>query len=280
MGDLAYVNGRFIDLADAMVPVEDRGLQFGDGVYEVIRTYGGRSFQVDAHLARLAQSAAAIGLMVPDVLRQFPALIDEGIRRAAYPECKVYIQITRGVAPRDHAFPTRVAPTVVMTFRLMRPLDPMLAAEGVTAMTTEDLRWGRCDIKSLNLLANVLARQWALERGAFEALLVRNGRITEGTVSNVMLVRQRGLRTASIGPEILAGVTRHLVLELARKEGLSIREEAVTLNELRAADEVFLTGTTVEVLPVIKVDETVIGDGRPGPISRLLQQRFQEAVLS
>ncbi|MEX5213823.1 MAG: D-amino-acid transaminase [Nitrospiraceae bacterium] len=280
MGDLAYVNGRFIDLADAMVPVEDRGLQFGDGVYEVIRTYGGRSFQVDAHLARLAQSAAAIGLMVPDVLRQFPALIDEGIRRAAYPECKVYIQITRGVAPRDHAFPTRVAPTVVMTFRLMRPLDPVLAAEGVTAVTTEDLRWGRCDIKSLNLLANVLARQWALERGAFEALLVRNGRITEGTVSNVMLVRQRGLRTASIGPEILAGVTRHLVLELARKEGLSIREEAVTLNELRAADEVFLTGTTVEVLPVIKVDETVIGDGRPGPISRLLQQRFQEAVLS
>ncbi|MGE3154130.1 MAG: D-amino-acid transaminase [Nitrospiraceae bacterium] len=280
MGDLAYVNGRFMDLADAMVPVEDRGLQFGDGVYEVIRTYGRQSFQVDAHLARLTQSAAAIGLMVPEVMRQFPALIDEGVRRAGYPECKVYLQITRGVAPRDHAFPARVAPTVVMTFRLMRPLDPMLAAEGVTAMTTEDLRWGRCDIKSLNLLANVLARQGALERGAFEALLVRNGRITEGTVSNVMLVRQGGLRTAPIGPEILAGITRHLVLELARKEGLPLREDAITLDELRTADEVFLTGTTVEVLPVVKVDETVIGSGRPGPISRLLQQRFQEAVLS
>lgn len=190
MGDVAYVNGRFMDLADATVPVEDRGLQFGDGVYEVIRTYRGRPFQVEAHLARLAQSAAAIGLALPEAARQFPALIDEGIRRAAYPDCKVYLQITRGVAPRDHAFPGRVAPTVIMTFRLMRPLDPALAANGVAVVMADDIRWGRCDIKSVNLLANVLARQRALEAGAFEALLVRGGRITEGAVSNVMVVRQ------------------------------------------------------------------------------------------
>jgi D-alanine transaminase len=280
MGDLAYVNGRFMELADATVPVEDRGLQFGDGVYEVIRTYRGRPFQVEAHLARLAQSAAAIGLTLPEAVRQFPALIDEGIRRAAFPDCKVYLQITRGVAPRDHAFPAHVAPTVIMTFRLMRPLDPALAAEGVAVVTTDDIRWGRCDIKSVNLLANVLARQRALEVGAFEALLVRSGRITEGAVSNVIVVREGGLHTAPVGPEILAGVTRHLVLELARKQGLPIREEAITLDQLRSADEVFLTGTTVEVLPVVKVDATVIGSGRPGPISRLLQHRFQEAALS
>lgn len=279
MGDVAYVNGRFMDLADATVPVEDRGLQFGDGVYEVIRTYRGRPFQVEAHLARLAQSAAAIGLALPEAARQFPALIDEGIRRAAYPDCKVYLQITRGVAPRDHAFPGRVAPTVIMTFRLMRPLDPALAANGVAVVMADDIRWGRCDIKSVNLLANVLARQRALEAGAFEALLVRGGRITEGAVSNVMVVRQGGLRTAPVGPEILAGVTRHLVLELARKEGLPIKEEAVTRDELRLADEVFLTGTTVEVLPVVTVDAMVIGSGCPGPISRLLQQRFQEVAL-
>jgi D-alanine transaminase len=126
----------------------------------------------------------------------------------------------------------------------------------------------------------VLARQWALEAGVFEALLVRRGRITEGAVSNVMVVRQGGLHTAPVGPEILAGVTRHLVLELARKEGLPIREEAVALDQLRSADEVFLTGTTVEVLPVVRVDGTMIGNGRPGPISQLLQQRFQEAVLA
>jgi D-alanine transaminase len=280
MGDVAYVNGRFMQLADATVPVEDRGLQFGDGVYEVIRTYRGRPFQVEAHLARLAQSAAAIGLLLPEVVRQFPALIDEGIGRAAYPDCKVYLQITRGVAPRDHAFPAHVAPTVIMTFRLMRPLDPALAAEGVAVVTTDDIRWGRCDIKSVNLLANVLARQRALEVGAFEALLVRRGRITEGAVSNAMVVRQGSLHTAPVGPEILAGVTRHLVLELARKQGLPTREEAITLDELRSADEVFLTGTTVEVLPVVKVDATVIGSGRPGPVSRLLQQRFHETALS
>lgn len=280
MGDLAFVNGHFMDLADAMVPVEDRGLQFGDGVYEVIRTYRGRPFQVDAHLARLAQSAEAIGLPLPDTVRQFPSLIDEGIRRAAFPDCKVYLQITRGVAPRDHAFPAKVSPTVILTFRLMRPLDPSRMAEGVTVVTTDDIRWGRCDIKSVNLLANVLARQRALEAGAFESLFVRGGRITEGAVSNVMVVRRGCVHTAPIGPEILAGVTRHLVLELARKEDLTIKEEAVSLGELRSADEVFLTGTTVEILPVVKVDSTVIGSGLPGPISRLLQQRFQKAALS
>jgi len=278
MPDIAYVNGRFGPLADAVVSVEDRGFQFGDGVYEVIRTYRGQPFAVEAHLQRLERSAQALQLSPGQTPAQWTSLIYEGLRLSQFPETKVYLQVTRGRAPRDHPFPNDLAPTMVLTFRELRPLEASIPHVGVKAITIEDIRWGRCDIKSVNLLANVLARQRAKEVGAFEAILVREGLVTEGSVSNVAVVRQGGIQTAPEGHRILSGVTRAMVMELAKKEGIPVSEAFVSREDMLTASEVFLTGTTVEVLPVVRVDGQMIGDGAPGAVSRLLSARWNALV--
>lgn len=275
MPDVGFVNGRFLPLAEATVSVEDRGFQFGDGVYEVIRTYRGQPFQLDAHLTRFKRSAEAIELMLPWDLSQWAMYVREGIARSGYPESKVYLQLTRGVAPRDHAFPESAKPTAVMTVREMKPLAPAVQKAGVSVITMDDWRWGRCDIKSVNLLPNVMARQKAKQAGAFEAVFVRQGRVTEGAVSNVMIVRSGRVLTAPESDQILSGVTRTLVLELARKEGLPVEERFVTREDLLRADEVFLTGTTIEVLPVVRVDGKPVGTGTPGPVTQQLQAAFR-----
>jgi D-alanine transaminase len=264
-------------LAEAKVSIEDRGFQFGDGVYEVIRTYKGRPFSLDAHLARLDRSATALELTQPYSRAEWTDHILEGITRAAYPEAKIYLQVTRGVAPRDHAYSEEATPTVVMTVREFHPLERSIQATGVDAMTTEDIRWGRCDIKSVNLLANVLARQQVKQARVFEAILVDAGLVTEGAVSNVMVVKGTVV-TAPEGSRILSGVTRAVVLGLALSEGLPIQERFVSQADLYGADEIFLTGTTVEVLAVIRVDGKVIGDGRPGPITQRLAAGFTSRV--
>lgn len=281
MPDIGFVNGRFHPLEEATVSVEDRGFQFGDGVYEVIRTYRGKPFHLDAHLARLERSARAIELPLPWNIQQWAAYVHDGIVRSGYPESKVYLQLTRGAAPRDHAFPASAKPTAVMTVREMKPMDPAVRASGVAVMTMDDWRWGRCDIKSVNLLPNVMARQKAKQAGVFEAVFIRNGQVTEGAVSNVMVVKAGRVLTAPEGERILSGVTRMLVLELIRKEGLPVEERFVTLDELLRADEIFLTSTTVEVLPVIRVDGQAIGpggSGKPGPVTLKLQAAFQRLV--
>ena len=278
MPNVAFINGTFVPMAEAKVSIEDRGFQFGDGVYEVIRTYKGRPFELEAHLARLDRSATALDLKQPYSHDDWTRHILEGIRRAAYPESKIYVQITRGVAPRDHAYSDDATPTVVMTVREFHPLDRSVQVAGVEAITTEDIRWGRCDIKSVNLLANVLARQQVKEAQVFEAILVNEGLVTEGAVSNVMVVQGGTVVTAPQGPRILSGVTRTVVLDLARSEGLSVQERFVSQADLYEADEVFLTGTTVEVLAVIRVDGKIIGDGRPGPIAQRLAARFTSRV--
>lgn len=278
MPNVAFLNGAFVPLAEAKVSIEDRGFQFGDGVYEVIRTYTGRPFALEAHLARLDRSAAALDLIQPYSHAEWTDHILEGIRRAAFPEAKIYIQLSRGVAPRDHAYSTELTPTVVMTVREFHPLDRSMQAAGVDALTTEDIRWGRCDIKSVNLLANVLARQQVKQAQVFEAILVRAGLVTEGAVSTVMVVRSGTVMTAPEGPHILSGVTRAVVLDLARTEGIPIQERFVSQADLYGADEVFLTGTTVEVLAVVRIDGKVIGDGRPGPITQRLASGFTNRV--
>ncbi|MEO6544167.1 MAG: D-amino-acid transaminase [Nitrospiraceae bacterium] len=278
MPDVAFINGSFVPLAEAKISIDDRGVQFGDGVYEVIRTYNGRPFALEAHWARLERSAAALDLTQPYSRTEWTRHVLEGVRRAAYPEAKIYIQLSRGAAPRDHVYPAQVAPTVVMTVREFHPLDKSVQAAGVEAMTIEDIRWGRCDIKSLNLLANVLARQQAKQAHVFEAILIKEGLVTEGAVSNVMVVRSGVVMTAPEGPHILSGVTRAVVLELARNEGLPIHERGISQAELYRADEVFLTGTTVEVLAVVRVDGNAIGDGRPGPITQRLAAGFTRLV--
>jgi D-alanine transaminase len=275
VADTAFINGRFLPMADASVSIDDRGFQFGDGVYEVIRTYGGRPFKLEAHLRRLNRSAECLRLRQPYSIDQWERFIAEGLRLADFPESKIYVQVTRGVAPRDHAYPPDVQPTVLMTIRELHPLSSAVQATGVEAMTVEDIRWGRCDIKSLNLLPNVLARQQAKEAGVFEAILTRNGEVTEGSVSNVVLVLNRTLITAPEGYRILSGVTREVVLALARHERFEVQERYPSREQLYGAGEVFLTGTTVEVLPVVRIDGKPIGSGEAGPVTRDLIKRFR-----
>jgi D-alanine transaminase len=272
--ETAFLNGRFLPLAEATVSIEDRGFQFGDGVYEVIRTYRGRPFKLDAHLARLDRSAQAIDLRQPYPFERWVEYVTEGLRLGDFPETKIYVQITRGTAPRDHAYAPDLQPTVLMTFRELQPLNAIVQSTGVPAMTMKDIRWGRSDIKSINLLANVLARQQAKKRGVFESILVRDGQVTEGAVSNVFIVQDGKLITAPEGGWILSGVTRQVVLELARHEGLTVQERYCSEQELLGATEVFLTGTTVEVLGVVHIDGKQIGTGQPGPLTRSLAKRF------
>lgn len=274
MPDIGFVNGRFHPLEETLVSVEDRGFQFGDGVYEVIRTYGGKPFQLEAHLDRLERSARAIELPMPLAPSEWKSSVDDGLRLAGYPESKIYIQLTRGVAPREHAFPPSVAPTAIMTVRELGQPNPALQLQGVAVITVEDQRWGRCDIKSLNLLPNVLAREQARRAGVFEAVFVRHGQLLEGAISNVILVRDGALLTAPEGDRILSGVTRGIVLELARKEGLSVQERTVLVEDLTHADEVFLTGTTIEIMPVVRVNEGTVATGNPGEVTRFLNSRF------
>jgi D-alanine transaminase len=280
MPDVGFLNGAFMPLDDVKVSIEDRGFQFGDGVYEVVRTYGGVPFQLDAHLERLERSARAIHLSMPGRSMGWKDWVLEGIKRSGYSECKVYLQVTRGTAPRDHLFPSGVAPTIVMSVREMRALDPALRRRGVAVVTMEDLRWGRCDIKSIALLPNVLARQHASEAGAFEAVLVRQGMVTEGAVSNVMIVRDGRVITPPEGAHILSGVTRQLVVDQAREAGIPVEERSIGLDEFRQAEEVFLTGTTVEVLSVVRIDDATVGSGYPGRLTERLSSLFKEGIAS
>lgn len=274
MPDIAFVNGRFVPWREATISIDDRGFQFGDGVYEVIRTYRGTPFELAAHLGRLDRSARELSLSQPYSRSQWAQWIRQGLSHAGYQDAKVYIQITRGVAPRDHGFPSDTAPTVVMTIRELHPLALQTRQDGVTARTCDDLRWGRCDIKSVNLLANVLAREEAKKAGVFESILVKDGLVTEGSISNVMAVQAGAIVTAPEGSRILSGVTRTVVLGLAEKEGIPVQERFVPIDSLYAADEVFLTGTTLEVLGVVRVDGKTIGSGRPGPITKTLAARW------
>lgn len=274
MPDIAFVNGRFLPWSEATVSIDDRGFQFGDAVYEVIRTYRGVPFELAAHLGRLDRSATALCLSQPYTRGQWAQWIQQGLSLAGYQEAKIYIQITRGVAPRDHAFPSHTAPTVVMTIREFHAVALQIREEGVTARTYEDLRWGRCDIKSVNLLANVLAREAAKQAGVFEAILVKDGLVTEGSVSNVMAVQSGVVVTAPEGPRILSGVTRTVALGLAKQEGIPVEERFLPVESLYTSDEVFLTGTTLEILGVVRVDGKTIGSGRPGPITKTLAARW------
>lgn len=274
MPDIAFLNGRFVPWHEATVSIEDRGFQFGDGIYEVVRAYHGRPFELDAHLRRLDRSAKELSLVLPYSHADWKEWIERGLKQAGYSESKVYIQLTRGAAPRDHAFPDHPTVTTVMTIRELHPLPEKTRTAGVAARTVDDLRWGRCDIKSINLLPNVLAREEAKQAGVFEAILVKDGLVTEGSVSNVMAVQGGTLITAPEGPRILSGVTRSVVLDLAKKEGRPIRERFLSVPELYAADEVFLTGTTVEVLSVVRIDGRPIGGGVPGPITKNLAARW------
>ena len=280
MPNIAYVNGQYSPLEQATISIEDRGFQFGDGVYEVVRTYGGVPFRLYDHLLRLESSAKAVSIPIPISRTEWEALIREGVHRSRYAACLVYIQLTRGVAPRAHLFPSTAKPTVVMTFREIPESGVALQRQGIPAVTLPDLRWGRCSIKSLNLLANVLAKQEARDAGAMEAILVKDGLVTEGCSSNVCLVRDGKIITPPLSDQLLAGVTRAVVLDLARKNGIVVDERDVPQEELTRADELFLIGTTIEVLPVSTLNGVPVGDHVPGTVTKAVSEAFERCILS
>lgn len=273
---IAYLNGRYLPVEQACVPVLDRGFLFGDGVYEVIPVYAGRPLRLEQHLARLERSLAEVRIENPHARAEWHALLGELVARNAGGDLSVYLQVTRGVAKRDHAFPAGVAPTVFAMANPLAPVPTQMLTEGVVAVTRPDPRWQRCDIKAITLLANVLMRQEAVEAGAVEAVLIRDGLAVEGAASNLFAVQGEVLITPPNGPSLLPGVTRDLVLELARGAGLAVREQDVPERLLRTCAELLLTSSTKEILPVTRLDGAPVGGGRPGGVFRRLHGLYQD----
>lgn len=256
-----YLNGEFLPQAQAMVPAMDRGFLFGDGVYEVIPVFGGRCFRPDQHLDRLDYSLRATRIAQPLTRPQWLVLFEQLIAENGGGDQAIYLQVTRGVAAnREHRFPPDVAPTVFALTRVIAH-PPETPPAPVDCVVVDDIRWSRCDIKTTSLLGGVMMTQQAYDAGAREAILLRDGFIQEGASSNVFAVVDGRLWTAPVGHFILAGITRDLVLELARRHGLPVREEPLPLTEFRRASEVWITSSTREIVPVAQVDGNPVGDG-------------------
>lgn len=276
---LAYLNGHFLPRSSASISVDDRGFVFGDGVYEVWRAVGGTLFESDKHLARLQRGLDQLSIARPDlasserlhsVARRL--LTDSDLLQG---DATFYVEITRGVAPRTHHFPANpVSPTVFATVnRLVTSED--LRERGAACITIPDVRWLRCDIKSIQLLPNVLAKQAAAAAGAIEAIMVRDGVVTEGSHTNVVGVLDGELRTHPTNHLILAGVTRGLVLGIARSLNMPVREQALAEHDAARVSELFLVGTTTDVMPVVRLNDAIIGGGKPGPFARRLQTELR-----
>lgn len=274
---LGYFNGKYIDLNEKVVPIDERAHQFGDGVYEMIRIYNGTPFMLEEHLERLIRSAKEIKLALTENIDDFTNLVSTGVEKSGLQNCYVYIQITRGIAPRNHLFPN-VPVSIAMTIRELNAVSTEMRENGVTAITHPDERWANCYIKSLNLLPNVLAKQVAHEAGGFEAILIKDGYVTEGTSSNVFIVKDGAVITAPLTKQILPGITRIAVEKVAARLNIPFVEKYFTREELLEADEAFVTSTGVEILPVVKVDDKEIGTGRPGEVSTRLFAGFQTLV--
>lgn len=273
---ITYLNGEFVALKDARVSVLDRGFIFGDGVYEVIPAYNRTLFRLPGHLARLRGCLSGVGMVNPHSDAQWEALMREVIARNPDEDQALYLQVTRGLAKRDHAFPVGVTPTVfIMSSKLSTPSAEAIR-EGVSAMTFPDNRWLRCDIKSTSLLPNILLRQAAVEAGCAEAVMLRDGFLTEGAASNIFVVKKGVLLTPPKNNLLLSGITYDVILDLAKDLGIPIEVRNVTEAEVRSADELWLASSTREVLAITKLDGAPVGQGKPGDRFRQLHQRFQE----
>ena len=278
MSRLAYVNGRFLRQAEAGVSIEDRGYQLGDGIYEVWAVMDGRLADAEGHFARLERSLGELRMAMPMSRAALTVALRETLRRNRVRHGIVYLQVTRGVARRDHAFPNPpVKPTVVITARSTSvAAAEAKAAKGVGVITTPENRWGRCDIKTVDLLPNVLAKQAAKDRGAFEAWFVdQDGLVTEGASSNAWIVDRDGvLRTRDLGANILRGVTRLSLIDLARQSGYRVEERPFTVEEAKAAREAFLTGAGALVMPIVSIDGEPVANGHPGEVARTLRAAY------
>jgi D-alanine transaminase len=274
----AILNGEMIERSEAKVDVEDRGYQFGDGVYEVIRVYNGKLFTAAEHLNRFVKSSESIGITLPYTQEQLTKLLEELIVKNNLQEGTIYMQITRGISPRNHAFPTEnVMPSLVAyTKEVTRPVENLKT--GVKTILTEDIRWLRCDIKSLNLLGNLLAKQKAAVAGCFEAIQHRSEDVTEGSSSNIFIVKKGIVITHQSDNLILKGITKDVILQVCASNNIEVEERTFTLDELADADEVFLSSTTAEVMPIIEVDGKNVVAGFPGPVTRRLQELFEQEI--
>lgn len=276
---LVWIDGDLTTFDAAVVPLEDRGFMFADGVYEVLRAYDGRLFEVPMHLERLAGSASGIELTLPEPLAAYGERAVWLLAQSGLSDAEIYIQITRGAARRNHLFPANVAPRQVMWARPMRKLAPSLWEQGAAAIGLPDERWARCHLKTISLLPNVLAKEAAHRAGALEALLVRDGRLTEGSASNAFLVAGGRLITPVADRRILDGVTRRVVLQLAHEAGLVVEEREVPWIEVTLAEEIFVTSTTMELMPITRLDGQPVGAGVPGPVYRQLAAAFKARSL-
>lgn len=273
------LNGEMMERSEAVIDMEDRGYQFGDGVYEVIRVYDGNLFTGEEHIERLFASAGKIKLDIPFSRDKVLSLARQLVKENGVMLGTVYMQVTRGTASRSHIFPDPSTTKGVFSAYTTEAPRPEKALEnGVAAITEDDIRWLRCDIKSLNLLPNVLAKQEASGQGCYEAILHRSGTITEGSSSNVYIVKDGTVITHPATNLILNGITRQVTLKLCAENNIPFSEKEYSLEELRQADEVFLTSTTSEIMPIVKVDGSQVGEGIPGPVTRKLQLLFQEEV--
>jgi D-alanine transaminase len=275
MAQIVHLNGSFLPLDEARVPVLDRGFIFGDGVYEVIPVYDREPFYLEAHLARLARSLAAIRLANPHTDADWTTLVRETIARNGPEHQAVYLQVTRGVAPRDHTFPKDATPTVFLMASPLKPIPPEQLEHGVAAVSFADNRWLRCDIKTTSLIANVLLRQAASEAGAAECVLFRDGKLTEGSASNIFAVRSGVLLAPPKANLILPGITYDVTLEIAARGGIPTEVREVSEAETRSADELWLSSSTREVLAITMLDGAAVGTGCPGPVFRRMHALFQ-----
>jgi D-alanine transaminase len=277
MSRIAYVNGRYLPLADATIAIEDRGLQFGDAVYEVWALRDGRLLDEEGHYERLARSQAALNFPAPVTRGQVAAVVAETVRRNRVTDGLVYLQVSRGTAPRDHVAPKGIRPNMIVTVRRKDWAGPdAAAARGISVITVPDIRWGRVDIKTVNLLPNTLAKQAALDAGAQDAWLVdREGLITESTAQNAWIVTSDGsLVTRPLGHDILPGITRATVRALAEALQIKVEERCFGVAEAKAASEAFISSATSFVTPVISIDGAAVGTGKPGPVAARLRAAY------
>lgn len=276
MPKISYVNGQYVNHLYASVHIEDRGYQFSDGIYEVIAIENHTLIDGEGHLARLERSLRELCIPMPMPRAAMECIIRELLRRNRRRDGCIYIQVTRGVAKRDHPFPKQVEPSLVMTLSPPKKPSAALKKTGVEVISCPDIRWGRRDIKSISLLPNVLAKQKAVEAGVKEAWLVdEKGYVTEGASTNTYIVKDNVIITHPANERILGGITRDTVLKLARQNGMKVEERPFTLEEAKSATEAFITSTTMAVMPVIKIDDKVIGNGHPRETAQTLMSLYE-----
>ncbi len=280
MKELGLIDGKLVDLNEKLISMEDRGYQFGDGIYEVTSVFNGKLFMLEEHLDRLYSSAKKINLEIPYTKEELIGFHELLLKESGIQNTGIYLQITRGVAPRKHNFPTGIKPVLTMAIRPGDETAPEKREQGIEALLVDDIRWLRCDIKTLNLLGNVLAKQAATEAGKGEAIQHRNGIVTEGSSANFYVVKDGVIYTHPANNLILAGITRIALFRICKENGIKIVEEAFTVDFMNQADEAFITGTTTQIMPITKVSDAVIGNGKRGPLTKKVQELYSKMIES